>query len=256
MYLWKCWRDTRIVLVASLLCIGVLFVSIVSKDIVFDHHAPFENLSTILPFALTIQAFPISFVAWLLGSFGVGRDLGERSGSYVFTRPKSRAYFVWCDWGVGMAQLLPIVALLNLVLGVLLHRIIVAVGDPLHGSVFISGRPVTLAFIVWLNFGAAYLLAGLVFSLTYFSTVIAKDAKGLIYGAGVLVGYLFLERIAPHYWPAIHLPNLVLQEFIQSNREVTGISNYLGVSVAIRAGIILLFPIAAQFVLQKTDVNQ
>jgi hypothetical protein len=254
MYLWKCWRDTRIVLAASLLCIGVLFLSIVSKDVVLDH-APFEKLSNILPFALTIQAFPVSFVAWLLGSFGVGRDLGERSGSYVFTRPRRRAYFVWCDWGVGMAQLLPIVALLNLVLAVLLHRIIVGVGDPLHGSVIIAGRPVTLAFVVWLNFGAAYLLAGLVFSLTYFSTVITKHAKGLIYGAGVLVGYIFLEQVVPHYWPRIHLPNLVLQEFIQSHRELTGISNYLGVSAVIRAVIILLFPVAAQFVLQNTDVD-
>jgi hypothetical protein len=254
MYLWKCWRDTRIVLVASLLCVGVLFVSIVSKDIVLPN-APFERLSGILPFALTIQAFPISFVAWLLGSFGVGRDLGERSGSYVFTRPKSRAYFVWCDWGVGMAQLLPIVALLNLVLGILLHRILVAVGDPLHGSVLIAGRPVTLAFIVWSNFGAAYLLAGLVFSLTYFSTVVAKHAKGLIYGAGVLVGYLFLEMIVPHYWPGIHLPNLVLQEFIRSRLEVRAISSYLGVSAVIRAGIILMFPFAAQFVLQRIDLE-
>jgi hypothetical protein len=255
MYLWKCWRDTRIVLVASLVCIGVLFVSIVSKDIAIDQHAPFERLSNILPFALTIQAFPISFVAWLLGSFGVGRDLGERSGSYIFTRPKSRAYFVWCDWCVGMAQLLPIAALLNLMLGVLLHRIIVAVGDPLHGSVLIAGRPVTLAFIVWLNFGAAYLLAGLVFSLTYFSTVIAKHAKGLIYGAGVLVGYIFLEMIVPHYWPGIHLPHLVLQEFVQSHLVVRGISSYLGVSAVIRAAIILVFPFAAQFVLQKADLE-
>jgi hypothetical protein len=255
MYLWKCWRDTRIVLVASLICLGVLFLTIVSKDIVIDHHAPFERFSTVLPFALTVQAFPVSFVAWLLGSFGVGRDLGDRSGSYVFTRPRSRAYFVWCDWGVGMAQLLPIVALLNLVFGVLLHRLIVAVGDPLQGSVVIAGRPVTLAFIVWLNFSASFLLAGLVYSLTYFSTVLMKHAKGLIYAAGVLVGYLFLEQIAPHYWPGIHLPHLVLQEFVQSHLVVRGISSYLGVSAVIRAAIILVFPFAAQFVLQKIDLE-
>jgi hypothetical protein len=255
MYLWKCWRDTRIVLVASLICLGVLFLTIVSKDIVIDHHAPFERFSTVLPFALTVQAFPVSFVAWLLGSFGVGRDLGDRSGSYVFTRPRSRAYFVWCDWGVGMAQLLPIVALLNLVFGVLLHRLIVAVGDPLQGSVVIAGRPVTLAFIVWLNFSASFLLAGLVYSLTYFSTVLMKHAKGLIYAAGVLVGYLFLEQIAPHYWPGIHLPHLVLQEFVQSHLVVRGISSYLGVSAVIRAAIILVFPFAAQFVLQKADLE-
>jgi hypothetical protein len=255
MYLWKCWRDTRIVLVASLLCIGVWFVSIVSEDIVIDHHAPFERLSNILPFALTIQAFPISFVAWLLGSFGIGRDLGERSGSYLFTRPRNRAYFVWCDWSVGMAQLLPIVALLNVVFGVLLHRAIVAVGDPLHGSILIAGKPVTLAFIVWLNFSASFLLAGLVYSLTYFSTVLAKHAKGLIYAAGVLVGYMFLEQIVPHYWPGIHLPHLVLQEFTQSHLVVMGISSYLGVSAVIRAGVILVFPFAAQFVLQKIDLE-
>ena len=135
MYLWKCWRDTRVVLAASLLCIGALFVFVLRQNLVLDHRAPFERLPTIFPFLLSIQAFPLSFVAWLLGFFGVGRDLGERSGSYLFTRPRSRAYFVWCDWGVGMALLLPIVALLTLVFGVLLHRIIVALGDPLHGSV-------------------------------------------------------------------------------------------------------------------------
>ncbi len=98
----------------------------------------------------------------------------------------------------------------------------------MHGSVLIAGSPVTLTFIVWLNFVAAFLLAGLVYSVTYFSTVLLKHAKGIIYGAGVLVGYIFLEQVVPHYWPGIHLPKLVLQEFIQSNRDVTGISDHLG----------------------------
>jgi hypothetical protein len=255
MYLWKCWRDTRVVLAASLLCIGALFVFVMRQNLELDHHAPFEKLSTVFPFLITMQAIPVGFVAWLLGFFGVGRDLGDRSGSYVFTRPKSRAYFVWCDWGVGMALLLPIVALLTLIFGVLLRRIIVTLGDPLHGSVVLAGKPVTLAFIVFLNFGAAFLLAGLVFSLTYFSTVLVKNAKGIIYSAGVLVAYIFIEQVVPHYWPAIHLPNLVLPEFVQSNGLVTGLSDHLGLSVAIRAAIILLFPFATQFVLQRTDVD-
>ena len=92
-------------------------------------------------------------------------------------------------------------------------------------------------------------------SSAYFATVIAKHAKGLIYGAGVLVGYLFLEQIVPHYWPGIHLPHLVLQEFTQSHLVVMGISSYLGVSAVIRAAIILVFPFAAQFVLQKIDLE-
>jgi hypothetical protein len=256
MYLWKCWRDTREVLAVSLLLVGVLFVFVLRWNIVLDPHPPFERISTILPAFLSLQAFPVSFVAWLMGTFGVGKDLGDRSGSYLFTRPRNRAQFVWCDWAVGMAQLVPILALLNVVLGVLLHRIFVAVGDPLHGSVIIAGNPVTLTFIVWLNFVAVFLLAGLVYSVTYFSTVLMKHAKGIIYGAGVLVGYLFLEQVVPHYWPTIHLPKLVLQEFVQTNGLVASFSGHLGLSVAIRAAIILLFPFATQFVLQKTDIDQ
>jgi predicted MFS family arabinose efflux permease len=82
------------VLASSLLCIGVLVVFILSRHMVpAPNHAPFENISDILPFALSVQAFPVSFVAWLLAMFGVGRDLGERSGSYLFTRPEGTRVF-------------------------------------------------------------------------------------------------------------------------------------------------------------------
>jgi len=53
--------------------------------------------------------------------------------------------------------------------------------------------------------------------------VLMKQAKGIIYGAGVLVGYIFFEQVVVHYWPGVHLPKLVLQEFNQSNGDVTGI---------------------------------
>ena len=42
---------------------------------------------------------PFAFLALKFGSFGVGRDLGEGSGSFLFSRPRSRAFFVWSDWG-------------------------------------------------------------------------------------------------------------------------------------------------------------
>ena len=93
MYLWKCWRDTRGVLAVSLLLTGILLVFVLRQNIVLDHHVPFDKIPLIFPFFLTLQAFPVSFVAWLMGTFGVGRDLGDRGGSYVFTRPRSRAYF-------------------------------------------------------------------------------------------------------------------------------------------------------------------
>jgi hypothetical protein len=70
-------------------------------------------------------------------------------------------------------------------LGFLLHRMIVAAGDPANGSVLIASQPVTLRFVVWLNFGAAYLLAGLVFKFDLFRHRLCKKREGLIFAAGV-----------------------------------------------------------------------
>jgi len=44
----------------------------------------------------------------------------------------------------------------------------------------------------------------------------------------------FWSRWLPHYWRGIQLPRLMLQGFIQSSRDVIGISDHLGISVATR----------------------
>jgi len=102
----------------------------------------FEGISAVLPGALVLEAIPVIFLAWIYGSCGVGRDLGERSGSYLFSKPVSRAFFVWRDWGFGLAQLLVIVIGVNMVVGFELFRLLVSFGDPYHGSFLLSGRPV------------------------------------------------------------------------------------------------------------------
>src|SRR5271163_1478326 len=123
MYLWKYWHETRIVFGLSLAAIVIALILILKTQILpSSQHPSFDQLAWILPSALDVQAYPVCFVAWLLGSHGVGRDLGEQSGSYLFSRPRSRAFFVWRDWGLGSAQLLVIVALLNAVLGVLIYK--------------------------------------------------------------------------------------------------------------------------------------
>jgi hypothetical protein len=46
-----------------------------------------------------------------------------------------------------------------------------------------------------------------------------------------------------------------MEVFVESNRLVTGISDHLGLSVAIRTALIVLFPLATQLILRKTDVD-
>ena len=256
MYLWKYWRETRIAFCVGLTAIAVLFLLIFKeRNLIISGSPPFDQFARILPVALIAQTFPVSFFAWLFGSAGVGRDLGDGSGSYLFSRPTSRGFYVWRDWGFGLAQLLVIVVLLNVVLGFQIYRLLLAVAaDPFHGRLVLAGGPVPLALLVGLNCIVAFLLAALVFGLTYFSTILIKHSKGVMLAAGVLLGYIILETVMKHYWPGVALPHLLASDYLDPSSKVPSLVNHLGAYLAARAGFILLFPIAAQLVLEKTDL--
>jgi hypothetical protein len=57
-----------------------------------------------------------------------------------------------------------------------------------------------------------------------------------------------------HYWPTIDMPGLFLQQFTFAKGQVHSLTDHLGLSMAIRAGVVLLLPFAAQVVLEKTDI--
>jgi hypothetical protein len=255
MYLWKYWRETRIAFCVSLACIAILFVMVLREPaFTANGGPPFSHLAGIFPVTLIIQAFPVAFIAWVLGSYGVGRDLGEKSGSYLFTRPATRTSFVWSDWGYGSLQLLTIVVLLNIVIGLQIYRVVLAVGDPLHGKLLLASGPVSLAVLVALNCVAAFLLATLIFGLSYFSTVLVKNSKGVMLAAGIVLGYFVLGAVLHHYWPSINFPSPIPPEFSESPSNLPQLTDHLGISLAIRAAVVLLFPFAAQLVLEKTDI--
>jgi hypothetical protein len=255
MYLWKYWRETRIAFCVSLACIAILFVMVLGEPAFSSTGSSgFDHFAGILPITLIVQAFPVAFVGWVLGSYGVGRDLGEKSGSYLFTRPATRASFVWRDWGYGSLQLLAIVVLLNIVIGFQIYRILLSMGDPLHGKLLLASGPVSLAALVGLNCIATFLLAALIFSLTYFSTVLVKHSKGSMLAVGITLGYFIFGAVLNHYWPSISLPSPILSEFGPSSSNQPQLAHYLGASLAIRAAVVLLFPFAAQLVLEKADL--
>ena len=59
---------------------------------------------------------------------------------------------------------------------------------------------------------------------------------------------------AHHYWPAIEMPSLFLQQFTFAKGQVYSVADHLGLSMAIRSAVVLLLPFAAQVVLEKTDI--
>jgi len=58
----------------------------------------------------------VSLVALGLGALGASEQFADRSVHFLFTKPRSRAYFIWANWAVGCAELAG-VALVNILAG-------------------------------------------------------------------------------------------------------------------------------------------
>jgi hypothetical protein len=253
MYLWKYWRESRYTFAVGMVLVGLLLWAVlkipVGSLLQDNQNSGQFNPAELYLVVAAILTLPLAFLALLFGSFGVGRDLGEGSGSFLFSRPRTRAFFVWSDWGYGMAQLLLIVIAANSVLALAIHR-----AAPDSGPIFLAGAPVSFSSIFCLHCAAGLLLVGLMFGLTYFCSVLVKS-RGVLLGLGVLLVYIIAKSVVKHYWPNITLPDISLTEFSMSPMGPPSFAHHLGLDIALRSAVALAFPVAAQLLLQQRDID-
>jgi len=251
MYLWKYWRESRITFVAGMVLVGLLLWAVLKIPLGAlaggnrDPGSPAE----IYLFVAAILTFPLAFLGWQFGTFGVGHDLSWGSGSFLFSRPRSRAFFVWSDWGFGMAQLLSLVIAANAVLALAVYR--VASGS---GPILLAGEPVSMFSIFCLHCMAGLLFIGLLFGLTYFCSILVKR-RGLVLSIGVVLAYLIAKSVVKYKWPSITLPDLTLTEFSMTPDGPPAFADHLAIAIALRAAVALAFPVAAQMLLQTRDIE-
>jgi hypothetical protein len=255
MYLWKYWRESRTVSSIAILCIAA-FVLLIFKGRIEAPKDP-RQIAQVTAVLLYLQLLPIGLLAWLMGGYGVGRDLGDGSGSYLLTRPRPRRWFTWRDWGFGLAHVAAAIVLMNLLAGYMLHRLASASGGLWSGAIPFRdmAAPVKITTLMGLNSLTLLLLGGLVFGLTYCSTIAVKHARGLMLGAGILIGYAILRGVFEIYAPAVALPSLMLREFqLSTGSGPVALANSLGLEAAIRAVVVMLFPFAAQVILERSEI--
>lgn len=255
MYLWKYWRESRTLLFVSMAFMALLGFALFKGVWKIEHDpnnvtAGARGLVVLVAAIPNLLAFPFAFLAWLMGSFGVGRDLGEGSGSFLFTRPRIRAWFLWRDLAYGFAQIVFAIVVTNLLIGFAILRL--AGGDVTLGY----ADSMSMAAMMSLDCLAVALFAGLIFGITYCTTIAVKSSRGVIVGAGIVVGYLALGMIVHHYWPGIQWPSLLLQVFTSSGASHGGValSDHLGLLIAIRAAVMMLFPLCAYQILKHTEI--
>jgi hypothetical protein len=261
MYLWKYWRESRISFAVGMALVGLLLWAVLKIPVGYPGHVVgySQNGATLNPsqpippqiylVITSVLTLPLAFFGLRFGSFGVGRDLGEGSGWFLFSRPRPRAFFVWSDWGYGMAQLLLLVLAANAVLAFGYYRI-----APDSGPVLLAGQPVSMLSIFLLHCTAGLLLTGLLFGLTYFSSVLAKN-RGVLLALGVVLAYYIAKAVVNYKWPSITLPDLTLTEFAMTPEGPPGFAKNLGLAIGLRSAVALAFPFAAQLLLQQRDVD-
>jgi hypothetical protein len=247
MNVWRCWRTTRWVVATYLMLLGFA----AWKSIEHGHtYLPgvFSKESVIWIHVALISKF-IAATAWVLGALSIGRDLSDNSGPFLLTRPRSRAYFVWSESGLALAELFGISAMTVGLYFAAIHFQLFTLLIARQGIAVATAPIASIAAPLVLL--SAFLYAGLVYSVTYLMTaLVRRNTIGLISAVGVFALYDWLSKKTSSFFA---LPDWMLDPFAQTFQYQ--LAPHLAASIAIRIGIILLLTYLSQFILERVEIR-
>lgn len=255
MNVYRCWRNTR-----WMVFLYFSFAIVACWDI-------FKSLPVDMPFGatheeaawryLTTAAIVLGALAWVFGSFSIGRDIADNAGAFLLTRPCRRGAFVWTEFTVMFIELLALSGLTVALFLCTLHLRWVRFQprlDPFTRQTVFDSQLVkasTLLIVV-----SMVLYAIVVFAVTYFFTLLVRrNSGGLIGSAVFFVGYGWL-KVEASKWPLpyrLQLPDWLLDPF-QAAPEYHPAAGILS-SIVLRIAVILLITFASQYVLEKAEIR-
>ncbi|MFZ0211221.1 MAG: hypothetical protein WAL55_00790 [Candidatus Acidiferrales bacterium] len=227
MYVWKCWRDTRwfFFVFLGIAALPMPMAALTSRGTVIVDAGSLAFQSTFV----TI----VTAAAYALATLCAIQEFTDKTAHFLFTKPRSRAYFVWISWLVGSAELLG-VAGVNLLVGwwVLAHYGVSAfTRAAAHG---VSPR----------TFVEAIVYASFAYAFTFALTVMLRNGlKGLGASLGIMAGMVGVAAGLQMRWK-IDLP-LPPQ---QIGHLPIALSECLWVILT------LLFVCAAQVVVERAEI--
>jgi len=233
MYIWKCWRDTRwffvvFLAIAALPMPMLAFAS--SFGTVIRDAGPMAFQNT---FMMVVTA-----VAYALATICAIQEFTDKTAHFLFTKPRSRAYFVWTSWVVGFTELL-IVAAVNLFVG---WRVLAHYGV----NAFSDAGPQTQKWnlVTPQNFIEAAVYACFAYALTFtLAAILRSGLKGLGASLGLLAGMVGVSVALQMRW-GINLP--LPPE--QIGHLPLALSECAWIMLA------LLFVFAAQLVVERAEI--
>ena len=191
MYFWKCWRDTRVFFVAFLIIAAAVIplAAFVCNGTGILQEG-FGRDAVVSTFGLLMTVITLG-----LGTIGAIHEFSDKAVHFLFTKPRSRAYFVWVGWSVGCMEVLGIAAV-NLLAG----SATLAFYHPVH---FLSAL---FGALKGFDIVGIFIYGAFVYGQTYALTVVLRSGlKGLGASLGVWMG---LSAIAAALWARwhVHMP--------------------------------------------------
>jgi hypothetical protein len=225
MYIWKCWRETRLFTTVFLIIAAALMPVIAA----FSAGTHFMEEFGRTAFSSAQASILMGMGLWL-GVIAALHGFDEKTVHILFTKPRRRASFLWMGWAVGCAELLA-VGLVNLFSGWLtLSR---------------YTSQLSISEIVGSNDYATFcVMSVFTYSLTYaFTAVLRNGVNGLGASLGCGIAYDVFALTARLRWN-IHLP-FPLE---QVGSLPPGISNLVWMSIG------MCFVLAGQLVVERAEV--
>lgn len=255
MYRLKQWREARVT--ASLAVLGLVWLLYVvlnsSVHVAHGTHVD-SDFSGFTVFMFSTETVLIGWWGWMVGSFGTGKSLGEGRGAFLLTRPHSRAWFVWRDWSFGFGLVLTVAVLANLILGIFSAHMMSVTGLSVAHVPVAYGAGPSLARLMSLQTLVVLAFAGLMYGLSYASTVMLRRNSGIMLSAGLVIAYTVARATLRHQY-GFDLPSILPAA---ANDSVNGseilLVSGLATSLTVRLALVAAFPFLAQWLLTRAQV--
>lgn len=241
MYVWKCWRDTRVSFYVFLF-IAVTLEAFVMMDFTMSGAPPKETFTIAWMMLVFAASTLLSLAGISFGATGIGEEFAHKTASFLLTKPRSIRYFVWTAWTVSAVQFLALTGSVVLV-----------------GASILSWRchvPVTVRSL--LAFAPGLVMTFLLFGVTYLLGVLHKNGRnGFLSSLGVVIVFPIICSTVAHFWH-IHLPSpgdmypMGMSDLILHPELASRLPHFwplIGWSL-----VALAFPFIAQLVLERYEL--
>lgn len=178
----------------------------------------------------------VTFVAFALATICAIQEFTDKTAHFLFTKPRSRSYFVWTSWIVGFSELL-VVAAVNLFVG---WRVLAHYGV----GAFSDAGPQRWNLVCPQKFIDAAVFACFAYALTFaLAAILRSGLKGLGASLGLLAGMGGVQAALQMRWK-IDLPF--------PPQQIGHLP--LALSECAWTMLALLFVFAAQLVVERAEI--